>query len=153
MGLEVGDLVPVFQAVDDNERLFRSTNVIGIKDVVIYFYPKNFAPDCIEEACGFRDHYEAFTSFGAEVIGISGDSVGSHARFKKRYKLPFTFLSDDEGELQQLFGVRSELFGLLPGRETYVIDKEGIVRLKFNDKKAFSHITTALNTLKEINKE
>ncbi|MEW7280433.1 peroxiredoxin [Aquimarina sp. 2201CG1-2-11] len=153
MGVEVGDFVPFFKAIDDNGQLFHSSSIIGVTPVVIYFYPKNFTPGCIKEACGFRDDYELFTSYGAEVIGISSDKVRSHARFKKRYKLPFVFLSDDKGELQKLFGVHSELFGLLPGRETYVIDRKGTVRLKFNDRKASSHIKMALKTLKEISEE
>ncbi len=91
MGVEVGDFVPFFKAIDDNGQLFHSSSIIGVTPVVIYFYPKNFTPGCIKEACGFRDDYELFTSYGAEVIGISSDKVRSHARFKKRYKLPFVF--------------------------------------------------------------
>lgn len=153
MGLEVGDFVPGFEATTDDGTLFLSAKIIGVKAVVIYFYPKNFTPGCIKEACGFRDNYESFKSYGAEVIGVSSDKVRSHARFKKRYMLPFIFLSDDKNQLQQLFGVQSELFGLLPGRETYVIDKKGVVRLKFSDRSASGHMEVALSTLKEISKE
>ncbi len=118
--------------------------------MVIYFYPKNFTPGCTKEACDFRDSYTDFKSLGAEVIGVSSDGIKSHTRFKKKYKLPYTFLSDSKGKLKRLFGVKSELLGLLPGRETYVIDKGGIVQLKFNSMNASKHLDKAIAKIKEI---
>ncbi len=150
MGLNVGDRVPIFSATSDSGVEFISSDIIGKKPVVIYFYPKNFTPGCIKEACSFRDNYEDFKSLGAEVIGISSDRVRSHVRFKERYQLPFIFLSDKDNVLQKLFGVESELFGLLPGRETYVVNKEGVVCMKFNNRSASKHMDTALTTLKKI---
>ncbi|TSE03127.1 MULTISPECIES: peroxiredoxin [Aquimarina] len=150
MGLKVGDKVPEFSAVRDNGEDFQSSDIIGKEAVVIYFYPKNFTPGCTKEACDFRDSYADFKSLGAEVIGVSSDGIKSHTRFKKKYNLPYTFLSDSKGKLKRLFGVKSELLGLLPGRETYVIDKEGIVQLKFNSMNASKHLGKAIAKIKEI---
>ncbi|MEW7291170.1 peroxiredoxin [Aquimarina sp. 2304DJ70-9] len=150
MGLEVGDRVPDFIAKNDIGEDFQSNLVVGKIPVVIYFYPKNFTPGCIKEACDFRDSYADFKSVGAEVIGISSDSVKSHEKFKRRYQLPFIFLSDAKGKLRKLFGVKSELLGLLPGRETYVIDKNGVIQLKFNSMNASRHLDKAIAKIKEI---
>ncbi|WP_271770077.1 peroxiredoxin [Aquimarina algiphila] len=150
MGLKVGDKVPEFSAVRDNGEDFQSSDIIGKEAVVIYFYPKNFTPGCTKEACDFRDSYADFKSLGAEVIGVSSDGIKSHTRFKKKYNLPYTFLSDSKGKLKRLFGVKSELLGLLPGRETYVIDKEGIVQLKFNSMNASKHLGKVIAKIKEI---
>ncbi len=150
MALEIGDKVPVFSAKDDKGHDFLSENIIGRKPLVLYFYPKNFTPGCTKEACDFRDSYLDFTTLGAEVIAISSDSVKSHTRFKNKYRLPFVFLSDPKGKIRKLFGVKSELLGLLPGRETYVIDKEGIICLKFNSLNASKHVDKAISKMKEI---
>ncbi|MBQ0736018.1 peroxiredoxin [Aquimarina celericrescens] len=150
MGLEVGDKVPEFEAINDHGENFKSIDIIGKKPVVIYFYPKNFTPGCTKEACDFRDNYEEFTSLGAEVIAISSDTIASHVKFKNRYRLPFIFLSDHKGKLRKLFGVKSELFGMLPGRETYVINKQGVVQLKFNSINATRHLKKAMAKVKEL---
>ncbi|WP_025743910.1 peroxiredoxin [Aquimarina pacifica] len=150
MGLDVGDKVPVFSAISDTGETFNSQEVIGKKPVVVYFYPKNFTPGCTKEACGFRDSYADFQHLGAEVIGISLDGAKSHTRFKNKYSLPFLFLSDPKGGLRKIFGVKPGLLGLLPGRETFVIDADGIVQLKFNSMNASSHIRMAIAKMKEI---
>ncbi|WP_298546864.1 peroxiredoxin [uncultured Aquimarina sp.] len=153
MGLEVGDKVPEFSAKTDQREEFFSSEFIGKKPLVVYFYPKNFTPGCIKEACDFRDSYEDFKNIGVEVIGISSDSVKSHERFKNKYRLPFIFLSDEKGNLRKLFGVKASLFGMLPGRETFVIDKEGIIRLKFNSINASQHLKQAIKKTKEMMNE
>ncbi len=150
MAIQVGDKVPEFTAVCDTGDVFESAEVIGKKPVVIYFYPKNFTPGCIKEACGFRDSYTDFQELGAEVIGISLDGAKSHAKFKNTYSLPFIFLSDAKGQLRKAFGVKPNLLGLLPGRETFVIDKEGVVQLRFNSMNASKHISMAIQKMKEI---
>ncbi len=150
MALEVGDKVPDFVAKKDNGEDFISNTLIGEIPVVIYFYPKNFTPGCVKEACNFRDSHSDFKEMGAEVIGISSDSTNSHQKFKKRYQLPFVFLSDTNRKLRKLFGVKSELLGLLPGRETYVVDKKGIIQLKFNSMNASKHLNEAIMKMKEI---
>jgi len=153
MGLEIGDKVPSFSATKDNGEEFHSDEILGAQAVVIYFYPKNFTPGCIKEACDFRDSYEDFQKEGVEVIGISADTVKSHERFKSKYKVPFVFLSDAKGNLRKLFGVKSGLFGVLPGRETYVIDKAGIIRLNFNSINASKHLKEAIKMVKQMANE
>ncbi len=150
MALEIGDKIPNFTAKDTNDNEFESTTIIGQKPVVIYFYPKDNTPGCTAQACSFRDQYEDFTDLGAEVIGISGDTVASHEKFAKRYKLPFLLLSDNSGKLRKLFGVKTNLLGLIPGRVTYVVDKSGTIQLIFDSMMATKHIPKALDFLKKL---
>ena len=150
MALQVGDKIPNFSAKDSNGNDFVSSSVIGIKPVVFYFYPKDNTPGCTAQACSFRDQYEDFKDLGAEVIGISSDSVQSHEKFAKRYKLPFLLLSDQDKKLRNLFGVKTSLFGFLPGRVTYVADNTGVILLIFDSVMATSHIPRALKIIKKI---
>jgi thioredoxin-dependent peroxiredoxin len=150
MALQVGDKIPNFSAKESNGTDFDSASVLGKKPVVFYFYPKDNTPGCTAQACSFRDQYEDFKDLGAEVIGISSDSVQSHEKFAKRYKLPFVLLSDSDKKLRSLFGVKTNLFGLLPGRVTYVADKNGIIKLVFDSMNATSHIPKALAIVKKL---
>ena len=150
MPLKVGDKVPDFSGKDSNENDFESTSVVGIKPVVFYFYPKDNTPGCNAQACSFRDQYEDFKDLGAEVIGISSDSIASHKKFSKQYKLPFILLSDNDKKIRNLFGVKPGLFGLIPGRVTYVVDKEGVIQMIFDSVMATSHIPKALEKVKKI---
>jgi peroxiredoxin Q/BCP len=142
------DKLKPFTAVDQNGASFDVSEYLGKKPLVIYFYPKDFTPGCTKEACSFRDRYEDFQELGAEVIGISGDSEESHKRFAKKHNLPFTLLSDKNGQLRKLFGVKKNVFGLLPGRETFIFDANGVLVLRFNSLNAEPHIRKALKTLK-----
>jgi peroxiredoxin Q/BCP len=117
---------------------------------VIYFYPKDNTPGCTAQACSFRDQYEDFKDLGAEVIGISSDSVESHQKFSKQYKLPFILLSDHDKKIRRLFGVPSGMFGMLPGRVTYVADKEGKIIMIFDSMMATKHIPKALEAVKKL---
>jgi peroxiredoxin Q/BCP len=150
MELKVGDKVPNFTAIDTNGATFDSQNTIGKKPVVLYFYPKDNTPGCTAQACSFRDQYEDFIDLGAEVIGVSSDSVAAHQKFTKQYKLPFILLSDSNKKIRNLFGVPSGMFGLLPGRVTYVIDKEGIIVMVFDSMLATKHISKALAAIKKV---
>ena len=150
MALQVGDKIPNFSAKDSNGNDFESSSFIGKKPVVFYFYPKDNTPGCTAQACSFRDQYEDFKDLGAEVIGISSDSIQSHEKFAKRFKLPFVLLSDSDKKLRNLFGVKTNLFGLLPGRVTYVADKNGIIKLVFDSMNATSHIPKALAIVKKL---
>lgn len=141
--------LPDFTLNDQEGNPFSVSEIKGKKAVVIYFYPKNFTPGCIKEACSFRDAYEDFKDLGAEVIGISADSDASHQKFAKRYRLPFTLLSDVSNKVRRKFGVKSSLFGILPGRETFVFNKEGILKFKFNSMGAEAHIQKSLRYLKQ----
>jgi peroxiredoxin Q/BCP len=121
--------------------------------IVLYFYPKDDTPGCTAQACAFRDSHEVFTGAGAEVIGVSSDPVGKHATHVDRHKLPFRLLSDQGGEVRKSYGVPAVL-GLLPGRVTYVIDREGTVRHVFNSMTRISqHIGDAPKVVRQLQAE
>ena len=145
--VQVGDLAPDFTLPALSGAQVSLKDFLGKKDVVLYFYPKDNTPGCTAEACAFRDSYEVFKEAGAEVIGISSDTADSHEQFAKQNKLPFILLSDQGGAVRKLFGVPSTL-GLVPGRVTYVIDQQGVVRYIFNSLLApQKHVTEALKIL------
>jgi peroxiredoxin Q/BCP len=148
---EVGSPVPVFSLPDQNGRLFSLNSVIGKKNLVIYFYPKDDSPGCTKEACSFRDSFEIFNEADAVIIGISGQSVDSHKRFAEKYRLSFTLLSDEGDKVRKLFGVPVNFLGLIPGRVTYIADKTGKVVYIFNSQtQAEKHVEEALRILKEL---
>ena len=125
----------------------------GKKNIVLYFYPKDETRGCIKEACTFRDNYEQLTRLGAEVLGVSGQSVESHKSFATHYGLPFILLSDKDNKVRELYGVPSTM-GIIPGRVTYIIDKKGIVKHIFSSQsQAQQHVEEAKKTLMEIKKE
>lgn len=126
-GIQVGDTAPDFTLPTQAGTPVRLHDRLGERVVVLYFYPKDDTPGCTAEACAFRDSYQVFTDAGAEVIGVSSDSVDRHAAFAGRHKLPFTLLSDAGGKVRKQYGVPAVL-GLIPGRVTYVIDRAGTVR-------------------------
>src|SRR3989441_13349042 len=125
--VSVGDLAPDFTLPDQTGSPVRLRDLVGRKNVVLYFYPKDETPGCTIEARAFRDSYEQFSAKDAQVVGVSSDSVRSHRRFAQRHNLPFLLLSDADGAVRRLYGVEKTL-GLLPGRVTYVIDHTGTVR-------------------------
>jgi len=142
----VGSAAPAFKLQDQAGKWHSLSDYKG-KWVVIYFYPKDDTPGCTKEACGFRDQYEEFQKLGAEVVGISSDSSASHQRFAAKHQLPFTLLADEGGAVRRLYGVPATL-GLLPGRVTFVIDREGVVRHVLNSQLAAKrHVAEALATL------
>jgi len=149
MSLKIGDKLPSFSAKDTNGNVFNSQEYIGKQPIVIYFYPKDDTPGCTAQACSFRDNYQEFKDLGAEVVGISSDTVTSHLKFKSKFNLPFILLSDNDKKLRKLFGVQNNLF-IIPGRETFVMDKNGIILMIFNSMSAEIHIEKALKTLKEL---
>ena len=149
MALIVGDKIPSFTSIDSKGNSFDIFEYIG-KPLVIYFYPKDDTPGCTIQACTFRDKYEDFKALGAEVIGISSDSLKSHQKFALRYKLPFILLSDFDKKIRTQFGVPNDFLGLIPGRATYVIDKNGVVQLIFDSTSAKIHIEKALEILKTM---
>ncbi|WP_395044839.1 peroxiredoxin [Flavobacterium sp.] len=149
MELKIGDKIPNFKLNDANGNLFESSSLLG-KPSVIYFYPKDNTAGCTAQACSFRDQYEDFKDLGAAVIGISSDSVSSHQKFAKQYKLPFVLLSDASKKIRKLFGVPTGMFGLIPGRVTYVADKEGIIKMIFDSMMPKNHISNALKAIKKM---
>jgi len=147
--IQIGDKIPVFSLKDQNGVNFDSSDYIGNTTMVIYFYPKDDTPGCTKEACKFRDSYEEFTDRNVKVIGISSDDMQSHKDFATKYNLPFTLLSDPDNEVRKLFGVKSNMFGMLPGRVTYVVNNKGIVQFIYDNMfSAEKHIDKALEALK-----
>jgi peroxiredoxin Q/BCP len=145
-----GDRVPFFSLKDHEGNDFSIRPLIG-SPMVIYFYPKDDTPGCTREACSFRDKYEDFIKAGAAVIGISEDTPESHHRFRERYNLPFTLLSDPGNEVRKRFGVPANLFGLIPGRVTYIVDADGMVRHVFNSQyMATRHVKEALRVIRKM---
>jgi peroxiredoxin Q/BCP len=149
-GIGVGDKAPDFTLPSQSGEQVRLYDRIGERVVVLYFYPKDETSGCTAEACAFRDNYEVFSDAGAEVIGVSSDSVDRHAAFADHHKLPFTLLSDAGGKVRKLYGVPSTL-GFIPGRVTYVIDRDGTVRLIVNSMLNIGgHVKDALDLVQNL---
>jgi peroxiredoxin Q/BCP len=153
MTLSVGDKAPDFTLPSSSGDPVTLSQRYPAKTVVLYFYPKDDTPGCTVEACSFRDRYDAFSEAGAEVVGISSDSVDSHGRFASKHQLPMTLLSDVDGKVRALFGVRPTL-GIFPGRVTFVIDRTGIIRHVFVSQLRFErHVAGALEVVKRLESE
>ena len=145
--IRVGEPAPDFTLPDQDGKMVALAYLRG-GPVVLYFYPKDFTSGCTQEACHFRDSYEDFTEVGAKVVGVSGDSAASHRGFIEKYLLPFTLLSDSDGSVRQLYGIKGRIF---PDRVTFVIDKDGVVRDIFSSKTDMkAHVTRALEIIKSI---
>jgi len=149
--IKIGSSIPAFTLPDQNGNLFDINSVIGKKNLVIYFYPKDDSPGCTAQACSFRDQFEVFNEADALIIGISGQSVESHKEFAEKHRLSFTLLSDDGDKIRKQFGVPTNLLGLLSGRVTYIADKTGKVIFIFNSQtQATKHVDEALRILNEL---
>ena len=131
MKVAVGDQAPDFTLPTAAGEPFRLGALRGRK-VVLFFYPRNNTRGCTAEACAFRDAYEELTTAGAEVVGISSDSVESHGRFAASRGLPFPILSDRDGSVRRLYGASLAMLFGTTGRVTYLIDEEGVVRDVFS---------------------
>jgi peroxiredoxin Q/BCP len=148
--VRVGDHAPDFTLTSAAGEPVSLEQFRGRSEVVLYFYPRDNTSVCTAEACAFRDQFEAFRDAGAVVIGVSADSVESHREFAARNRLPFHLLSDPRGTLRTRYGVPRTL-GLIPGRVTYLIDKQGMVRHIFASQfQAARHVEEALRVLREI---
>jgi len=149
-GIGVGDKAPDFTLPSQAGEQVRLYDRIGERVVVLYFYPRDETSGCTAEACAFRDSHEVFSDAGAEVIGISSDSVDKHAAFADHHKLPFTLLSDEGGKVRKLYRVPSSL-GFIPGRVTYVIDRDGTVRQVINSMLNIGgHINDSLDVVRKL---
>ena len=145
---------PSFKLPSTNKNQYFLKDSLG-KYVVIYFYPKDDTPGCTKEACYFRDHYEDFADAGAEVFGISGQSVESHKKFAEKYDLPFDLLSDEKKEVVEKYGVWKEksMYGrkyMGVERSTFIIDKSGKIRKIFRKVKVADHNKEVKEALKEL---
>ena len=148
--LKIGDRAPDFTLPSQDGKPVSLADFRGKNAVVLFFYPKDESPICTKEACSFRDAYEDFVQAGATVIGVSSDSAESHQSFAEHHRLPFLLLADTDGSLRKSFGVPKTL-GVMPGRVTYVIDKEGTVRLLFNSQlSAAEHVAEALKMVRQL---
>jgi thioredoxin-dependent peroxiredoxin len=148
MTIKVGDKVPLFEAVDDEDRKFSLSETIGKKNIVLYFYPKDNTMGCTQEACAYRDNWDKINSMDSTVVGISSQDPETHRGFKKKNSLPFTLLSDPDNRIRKMFGATG---WLVPPRITFVIDKSGIVRFVFNSQLEITkHVKGALKTLEEL---
>jgi peroxiredoxin Q/BCP len=140
--LNVGDPAPTFESTDDEGKPWKSSDHVGKKVLVVYFYPADLTGGCTKQACGFRDNMKALTDKGVEVVGISGDSAKNHQVFKKVQMLNFTLLADEDGSVAKKFGVPLKDGGdfktkdadgkaivlttkVRAARWTFVIDKDG----------------------------
>jgi peroxiredoxin Q/BCP len=103
--LAVGAPAPLFEALDEQGRPWKLADRIGNKYIVVYFYPGDFTPGCTVQAKSFKENMNRLSEKGVEVVGVSGDSVATHALFKKAQMLNFTLLADEEGALAKKFGV------------------------------------------------
>jgi peroxiredoxin Q/BCP len=145
----VGDVAPDFSLRSQAGETVSLKAMAG-KELVLYFYPKDNTPGCTTEAKAFRDSHEVFTGMGVTVLGVSSDSVDSHKGFAAKCNLPFTLLSDPGGKVRKLYGVQTTL-GFLPGRVTFVIDKEGKVRYVFSSQtNPARHVEEAVKVLKSM---
>jgi thioredoxin-dependent peroxiredoxin len=152
-GIGAGDKAPDFTLPSQDGEQVRLSDRIGQHVVVLYFYPKDNTRGCTAEACAFRDSYEVFTEAGADVIGVSSDSVDRHAAFAAEHNLPFTLLSDAGGKVRKAYQVPATL-GIIPGRVTYVIDKDGTVRHVFNSMTNINgHVKDALEVVRQLQSE
>jgi len=147
--LKEGDKVPTFKLPDQDGKEVDMAEKIGKQPLVIYFYPKDFTSGCTMEAHAFREMYEAFQKEGAEVFGISSDSVESHKKFEVEHELPFRLLSDKDNKVREMFGAFG--IGHSVGRVTYVIDKKGVIRMVFSSQiQPKKHVEQSIAKVREM---
>ena len=150
--VEAGKPAPDFTLLDHQGKKVTLSKLKG-SPVILYFYPRDDTPGCTKEACGFRDAFADYEKAGAKVIGVSPDNVASHAKFTKKYELPFTLLADSENKVCEAFGVWKEksMYGkkyIGVERTTFVIDAKGVVRQVFPKVKVEGHSDAVLEALK-----
>jgi peroxiredoxin Q/BCP len=151
MSKRIGDPCPKFKLFDQDGELINIEDCIGTKNCVIYFYPKDDTAGCTKEACTFQSNLHSFDELNCEVFGISTDSVASHKKFANKYQLKFKLLSDPNKVVRNAFGVPGNLFGLIPGRVTYIIDKNGVIRGIYNSQTdPVGHINKSIQALKTL---
>lgn len=150
--LTVGNRVADFELPDQTGKPVRLSSILGKGPVVVFFYPKDETAGCTQEVCAFRDVHAELAAAGATVLGLSGDGVASHERFATKHRLPYALLADAGDRVRnEIFGVPRALFGIAPGRVTYILDKDGVIRHVheglLNGK---AHATDALTMVKKL---
>ncbi|MBX3126144.1 MAG: redoxin domain-containing protein [Polyangiaceae bacterium] len=149
--LEAVSLAPAFSAPDESGTL-RSLREFRGRAVVLYFYPKDGTPGCTKQACAFRDAWDRLQATGAIVLGVSLDSVESHAAFKAEHRLPFPLLSDLDGRILEAYGVPRSPQGYA-ARTTFIIDARGVIRRIFPEVDPALHIDEVLPVLQQLARE
>ncbi len=148
--LLTGQKAPDVQFIDARGQKVGLHQLLAGKTTVLYFYPKDFTAGCTVEACAFRDQYEDFVKAGAQVIGVSMDSPESHEEFSAKHRLPFTLVSDPDRKSAVALGVTTVL-GVLAGRVTFVINKNGVVEHRFESRiRMNKHVEEALEVVKSL---
>jgi len=151
--IKCGEKIPGFSLPDQNGELFDVEKYLGKKKLVIFFYPKDGSLTCTRQACYFRDIYDLFEDAGAEVVGISEQSVKSHKEFARVNNLNYKILSDSDNLVRKQFGVPSKALGLIPGRVTYVVNLKGEVVYIFDSQsKVQKHVDEALRIVLVLKK-
>jgi peroxiredoxin Q/BCP len=149
--MKIGDSFPKIEFTNQYGKLVDFEKNIGNTRMVFFFYPKDFTPGCTKEACGFRDNYDAFEKQNCKVYGVSSDSEKRHLLFSKKFKFNFDLITDSGNQLATLFKVKRNLFGLIPGRVTFIFDEKGTCQGSFNSMRdAEGHIKYALNCLEGL---
>ncbi len=148
--LKEGTQAPDFEGEADDGSTFRLTDHRGKKNVVLYFYPKDFTPGCTREACNFRDESETMEKHNAIVVGVSSDTTESHSSFKEQHKLMFPLIADPDKRIRRTYEAQG-LLGLIPARVTYIIDKQGVIRKSFrHDLSIGKHLSDTLAALDAV---
>jgi peroxiredoxin Q/BCP len=163
-GPKVGEKAPSFTASDDQGKPWKSSDHVGKKILVVYFYPADLTGGCTKQACGFRDDSKKLADMGVEVVGVSGDSVANHQLFKKEHNLNFTLLADENGDVAKVFGVplkkggtfnfkgQNLVRGVTASRVTFVIDRNGTIALRENVNDAAGDSRRVLDEVKKLQK-
>ena len=154
MTISIGDAAPTFSAPTDGDGTLDLAALRGRK-VVLYFYPKDDTSGCTKEACGFRDAMPDFSKIDAEVLGVSKDSVKSHDKFKDKYELPFSLVSDEDGSICESYGVWVEksMYGkkyMGIERSTFLIDEDGVVQGAWRKVKVPGHVEEVLRAAQDL---
>jgi thioredoxin-dependent peroxiredoxin len=150
MAISKGDKAPAFSAQDQNGNTISLSDFSGKQNVCLFFYPKDNTPGCTKQSCAFRDATEEFDGLDGAVIGVSGGTAAEHTLFDQQFKLKFPLLVDEDNTIRKAFGVPST-FGFLPGRVTYIIDKEGTVVEMYNSQlNVGEHVEVARKTLTKL---
>lgn len=149
MKFKVGDKAPEFTLENSDGEKISLRNFKG-KNVVLYFYPKDFTLGCTKEACSFRDDYSGIKKY-AEIIGISNDTVDSHKKFAEKHGLPFILLSDTKRKAIKLYGAQRKFFGHpVTRRVTFIIDKKGKIARIFSKVNPVNHSREVLEVVRNL---
>ena len=147
--VKVGEQAPDFEGPTTDGSRLGLKDFIGKKNVVLYFYPKDDTPGCTREACSFKENIEPLGRMGAEIIGVSLDSIEDHRRFTEKYELPFPLISDKSKRIATAYGVIKDT-GTSTNRVTFIIDKKGIIVKVFPKVDVSVHTAEVVAALKEL---